>query len=114
MSRHDEDARQAVRDDIARDERDAARWSDTPPARSRTRVTTAGSLQAQDLGRRVRVEGLHQPGTDWDAEKVTVEGILTGYHARDTGLSRARVDLTLRPEPNADLRLPADHPVHVL
>ena len=114
MSGHDEDARTAAREDQARDERDAARYADEPP-RLRARLTTAGGLSVLDLGHRVRVENLHQPGTDWDAPKVTAEGVLIGYHVRGgTTWSEPTVRLILRPEQDADLRLYAHYPVTVL
>ena len=41
---------------------------------------TVGDLTARHLGRRIRLDGLHQPGTDWDAPRVSVEARLVGMH----------------------------------
>lgn len=37
-----------------------------------------GSLTANHIGRLIQIRGLHQPGLDWAAPKVTVTGTLDG------------------------------------
>ena len=82
-----------------------------PRRRAGRRMTmTVGDLTARHLGRRIRLDGLHQPGLDWDAPRVSVEARLVGIsQAWGPGLR-----LHLRPANLAWVLVSLDTPITLL
>jgi hypothetical protein len=75
-------------------------------------VRIIGDLTVRHLGCRIRIPDLHQPGTDWDAPKVTVEGTLIGLRLATFGLVRA-CWVDIRPQEQLDSPLLPNHPCHI-
>ncbi len=69
-------------------------------------------LTPRHFGHTIAIPDLHQPGTDWDAPKVTVGGLLTGLSwAR---YDRAMVWVRLAPKSAAlDTPLPLTWPCRI-
>ena len=73
-----------------------------------------GALTAGHLGKRIRIPDLHQPGTDWDAPKVAIEGTLDSLaSARSWGGPQCWVKLSPR-SAALDTPLPLSWPCEVL
>ena len=76
-------------------------------------VRMVGDLTARHIGKRIRIPGLHQPGADWDAPKVAVEGKLDKLVSVTFG--RGEVWVALTPKAVAlDRPLPLDWACEVL
>lgn len=74
---------------------------------------TIGDLTARHLGQRIRIPGLHDPRSDWDAPEITVEGVLTWMG--EAGLGRGTVLIRLRKATGAFHEvLTLDHPCEVI
>lgn len=76
-------------------------------------VRTVGDLTARHLGKRIRIPGLHQPGADWDAPHVTVEGRLNGMRAVGDFINSRAVRLELSGASMHDI-ITLSHPCEVL
>jgi len=77
--------------------------------------TTVGDL-AKHLGKRVEIPGLHQPGADWDAPKVSVTGRVVGLRPvlGPFAAVTPAVWVDLVPRGQLDRPLPIGHPVLLL